>query len=563
MRFFGQVARFSDRWAPWVIAAWAAAAVGLFLVAPSLQEVGVQDQASFLPASAPSQQADALLARLYPDDATRNGAILTFTRDGGLTDADHAHIADVVRRLQEPRLAAQLTSVQSAATAPELAALLRSPDGAAELVLAGFKAVPFTEDGSRSVADLRAAIGGQPAGLEQHVSGIAGLASDQKDALVSSFDRTAIVTVLLVLTILVIVYRSVVAPLIPLASIAVSFIVAQGLIGILAEHGFKVASLAGTFMVVMVFGAGTDYCLFLVSRFREDVAVPTTGTDDGLRPIVRRTTTVIGAVIAASAATVIVGFLSLATAQFGLYRTMGPAMGIAIFITMLAGLTLTPALLRVAGRFTFWPTKIATIRTHGVARHTRWERVAAAVVAHPGQLLLAGIIALQIPAAGLGWYKQSFDLVKGLPPGADARQGFDALARHLPGGTLSPTYVIIDVGHPLDDAQLGEVDRLNGVLRSTPGVGQVRSITQPVGAPLTLKTINELGGDTSDPSRARHRPQHHRHRAPPQRPRLARGTPFHRTHPAGLPGARRPPGVLHRTRRDSYPPRRHRGREPV
>ncbi|HVV36089.1 MAG TPA: MMPL family transporter [Acidimicrobiales bacterium] len=473
----------------WVVLAWMAVAVVVTATAPSLAKVGVQDLTSLLPASAPSQRAQHELDRLYPSDPTLNSALLVFTRNGKLTEADHAAIADVVTYLRSPALSSAITRVESAETDPALASQLRSADGHAELVITGFTAAPFSPRINKVVGDLRDHIDAvAPAGLQHHVSGVGGLAADQANGLLSSFDQTAIITVLLVLFLLVLVYRSAVAPLIPLLTIGLAFVVAQGVIGVMAAHGFKVASLAGTLIIVMVFGAGTDYCLFIVSRYREELAA------GDARPVtLRRTMTIIGAVITASAATVIVGFMSQLSARFGLNKTMGPAIGVAIFVTLLAGLTLTPALLRLTGRFAFWPARSeATVENRSA---TRWDRLAAIIRAYPTHILLAAVIALELPAAGLGWFRESFDLVHELPAAADARRGFDALSSHFTPGTLAPVYVVIDANGPITDAaRLAAVDRLTDKLRDVPGVGQVRSLTQPGGAPLTPATFERFAG---------------------------------------------------------------------
>jgi len=490
---FARLASFTERRAPWVVAGWFLAVVVVTATAPSLQDVGTQDNSDFLPADAPSQQADRVLRELFPDDPTRDSALLVFERPGGLTPADHAYVDALGASLAIGGPSAEVISVQSVATTPDLAPILRSRDGAAELLIMSFRAPPFTHATNEAVAQIRDHLAATaPDGLSHHLTGIAGLAKDQGDALLESFDRTAIVTVVLVLLILIAVYRSAVAPLLPLITIGAAFAVAQGVVAHLAQAGFKVSSMAGTFMVVMIFGAGTDYCLFVVSRHREELAhgnpVPVT---------VRRTMTVMGSVIAASAATVIVGFLSQLSADFGVYRTMGPAMGVAIFITLVAGLTLTPALLRLVGTRAFWPQRLSRSASDGHVGSARWERLAAIIRARPAEMLLAGVIALLIPAAGLGWFRQSFDLVKDLPGSADARQGFEALSRHYPGGMLSPVNVVVSTDGPiLDDAKLAAIDRLTDTLRRQPGVAEVRSITQPAGAPLTVETLQAFSGNS-------------------------------------------------------------------
>ena len=488
---FERIAAAAERFAGWVVLGWLVATVALVVAAPSLADVGVQDDTDFLPADAPSQQADAMLQRLFPNDPARDAAIVVVSRDGGLTEPDHAWLASWV---QQTGAREGVGQIQSAGTDPNLGAFLRSADGEVELAIVDLDVPPFTVRGNELVAALRAGLDDAPSGVETHVSGIAGLGADQAEAVKQSFERTALVTVLLVLAILVMVYRSAVAPLIPLVSIGIAFLVARGVVALLAENGLRVASMAETFMVLIVFGAGTDYCLFLVSRYREDL-----GRDEAIDATVRRTARVIGPVLAASAATVIVGFLAQLSAKFGLFRTMGPALAIAVAVALLAGLTLTPALLRLAGRHAFWPTPLERVRAEHNAASPRWERIAAAVRARPAETLLAGTIALLLPAAGLGWFNQSFDLVRDLPAGADARQGFEVLEQHLPGGRLSPIYVVLADDDPiLTDPKLAAVDQLTDTLRQLPGVGEVRSITQPAGAPITPANAASLAGATGN-----------------------------------------------------------------
>lgn len=498
----------AERHAGWVVLLWLAAAVALITVAPPLSEVGSQDTADFLPHDAPSQQADRVIADLFPDDPSRDAAIVVLERDRGLTTDDQSYIARLVTTLQSDEWDNTVRRVQSAATEPDLAPILRSQDGEAELLVVSLAYAPFSTSANHAIDELRAMLDDTaPEGLSVRVTGIAGLAADQADALVESFDRTALVTIALVLVILVLVYRSVVAPFLALTTIGVAFLVAQGVIGYLAEAGFKVSTMVGTFMIVMAFGAGTDYCLFIISRYREELAagdpVPTT---------VRRTMGVMTAVITASAATVVVGFMSMLTAQFGIYRTMGPAIGIAVFVTLLASLTLTPALLRLAGRRAFWPQRLDAIRDHSTTSR-RWERMAHTIRRRPAVILALGVVVLALPTIALTRYHDSFDLINDLPADADAREGFDLLGEHYPGGTVSPVYVIVRADDPiLDGDRLDAIDALTERLRDQPGIAEVRSVTQPAAAPLTTENIggfigsvdriDDLGLDLEGPAMA-------------------------------------------------------------
>jgi RND superfamily putative drug exporter len=492
-RFIGAV----ERQARWVLVAWVGAAVVLTLVAPSLNDVGSQDTTDFLPHDAPSQQADRLLAKLFPGDPTRDASVIVVAREGGLTEVDRAYLADLTTWLEGPANSGDVRTVQSASTNPDLAAFLRSVDGDAELLVTSMVRAPLSVEGAGVVQRIRDHMDKTaPDGLAHHLTGIGGLGADQIEGVVQSFDRTAIVTVILVLAILLLIYRSVVAALIPLVSIGLAFLVAQGCVNYAAQAGLKVNTLVGTFIIVMIFGAGTDYCLFLTSRYREDLAA-----GDSVAITVRRTTKVIGAVIAASAGTVIVGFGSMITADFGIFKTMGPAIAIAIAVTLLAGLTLTPALLKLTGDKAFWPRTLDTIRATTDESSPRWQRLATIVRQHPAEVLLAGIIVLQIPTAGLAGYQPSFDLVRDLPTAADARVGFGTVSDHYPGGTISPVYLLIRADGPiLDDGRLAAIDQLTDALRGQAGIAEVRSVTQPAGAPLTPANIGTLTGGITDPA---------------------------------------------------------------
>jgi putative drug exporter of the RND superfamily len=223
--------------------------------------------------------------------------------------------------------------------------------------VASFRTPPFQPRTNEAVEAIREHVREViPPGLEFHLTGNAGVAADQASTIDIAVERTTVISLGLIMAILLWVYRSPVAPAVPLITVGVALAVSRGLIALAAQAGLQVSGLVETFMVVIVFGAGTDYCLFIVSRYKEELGSPAAlATRQRRRPVLIGTMAVIGAVIASSAATVVVGFASQGVAEFGLYRTTGPAMAIAVIVTLLAGLTLTPALLAFLGRWAFWP----------------------------------------------------------------------------------------------------------------------------------------------------------------------------------------------------------------
>lgn len=349
------VAGFVARHARLVVLVWAAAAVPLFLFAPRFDDVVTRDEAAFLADDAPSVTGGKAFERLWPADPLVKAGALVFRRSAGLTNGDRRFIDSVEAWLHSDDAPEVVDVTQSATSRPELADALLSEDGKVAIVVVGFTTPPFQPETDQAVLDIRGyAQAHAPDGLEVHLTGPAGVAADQAFAIDESVHRTTLITLGLVTAILLWVYRSPVAPLVPLFTVGVALVVSRGLISFVADAGLQISSLVETFMVVIVFGAGTDYCLFIVSRFKEELAGVAPGAGEHRRTLVG-TMAIVGAVIASSAATVIVGFMSQGVAEFGLYRTTGPAMAIAVLVTLLAGLTLTPALLSLLGRRAFWP----------------------------------------------------------------------------------------------------------------------------------------------------------------------------------------------------------------
>jgi putative drug exporter of the RND superfamily len=328
----------------WVIVAWVAVAGIVHTVAPSLRDVATYDETAFLTADAESIRAVDLLATNWPEDEFGNSAAIVVTRDTGLRPPDLAYVDSLEAWLRSGEAPKVVRGSQSVRSRPELKDVLNAKDGTTTIVLVQFNTPPFEPPTNDAIADTK------PGDLAVHVTGNAGVAADQSNTIQDSISRTTLITLVLVVLILMWVYRSPVTLAVPLLTIGVAFVVAQGIVALLAQAGMKVSSLVETFMVVIIFGAGTDYCLFLISRFREEV-----GHSHEYKRTLWTTVAVVGAVIASSAGAVIVGFTAQGVAKFGMFRTVGPAMAVAVLVTLVAGLTLTPALMRAFGRKLFWP----------------------------------------------------------------------------------------------------------------------------------------------------------------------------------------------------------------
>ena len=243
-------------------------------------------------------------------------------------------------------------------------ASLTSPDGQVALVLVRFGAVGPNPTTKEAIAAISDRLEQAPPDMKVYLTGDGPILAAYNDESQGSLDSTTWITIVLVVAILLIIYRSPVSPIIPLATIGLAYVISRGVVAFLGSGPLTISMYTNVFLIVVLFGAGTDYCLFLISRFREEMS-----DVNAAAPAVKTTVRTIGETIASSAGTVIVGLAMMAAAELGLYNTTGPSIAIGVAIALLAGLTFTPALLTVLGHYAFWPRKPRRIgRAWPVAR---------------------------------------------------------------------------------------------------------------------------------------------------------------------------------------------------
>ena len=178
----------------------------------------------------------------------------------------------------------------------------------------------------------------------------------------------------------------------------------------------------------------------------------------------------------------IVGLASMVVARFGMIQTTGPALALAVFITLLAGLTLTPSLLAIFGRRLFWPQHEQT-RVAGDEEKGFWATLARRITDRPGLLAAVVLVLLAVPLLALPQLKQNFDVIQELPADTPSRQGFDTLSRHLDQGQLIPLSVLVQAPNGNLDTpdSLTRIGALETQIAALPNVGAVRSVVDPLG----------------------------------------------------------------------------------
>jgi RND superfamily putative drug exporter len=485
-----------------ICAAWAGLAVALTLIAPSWRAKSQDDDVRFLPPDTPSVRAHALLEAAFPQDVSASRAMFVLERPGqpltplDLKIADELTAALTELRRNEPAL--QINGVMGRRD-PMIGSRLVSKDGHATLITVAL-ATPYLANQTRLTVDrceevLRAKL---PAdGPNLYVTGPAGIGRDLARAGTESLDHTTFTTILLVIVVLLAVYRAPLLALIPLVTIGVSAWVAIQLLALATMiPGVHLVSVSQVFAIVILFGAGTDYCLFLISRYREELD---RGKDTASG--VRRSVAAVGEALAASAGTVICGLAMMGFADFAKIRSAGPVIALALAVGLVASLTLTPALLHLCGPAAFWPRGVTPIQP-GERRRTFWGRVARLVVRRPGAVWIATAAAL-LPLAILGLQvRPSFSPVGDLKPGAGSIVGLDVIKTRFSAGETGPVTVLLASPDSWDsEPGRATIRRISQALGRIDNVAEVRSLTQPLGTPQELPALLR-GLGKLDPCRA-------------------------------------------------------------
>jgi RND superfamily putative drug exporter len=407
------------------------------------------------------------------DSHAQSTQVLALQREAGL---GRTVGAAVVYASSEPLTAEQRTAVQTArsqvaaragaANAPSPVAF--SADGE----VAVFN-VPLPVDGhvNTDVQQLRDNLG--IPGLSLYVTGQAGNTADQNTAVGDIDSRLLLASLIVVVVLLLLTYRSPVLWVLPLVSVYVSLRLAQAAAYGLVSNGGTVTSLAQGILTVLIFGAGTDYALLLVARYREELH-RYRDRHDAMAVAWRRT---VGA-LTASAGTVVVSMLCLLSASFGQTRYLGPVLALGIVCALAVSLTLLPALLLITGRWVFWPRQAR----YGDPENQRsvWHRIAdrgARTNPRPRWILITIILL----ALGAGLAATTYDLTdsNGFRTTPNSVAGQTVLGEHFPAGASSPVQIV---------APADQVTAAMAAAKSVPGVQQV-SAPAPL---LDRQTFNAI-----------------------------------------------------------------------
>ena len=560
--FFVKLGDLINRIWPGLLLAWVGVLVALSFVAPKLWDVVQTEEFAFLPATSPSLVGEKLYREAFPKSLVPSRVVVVVRRvDGGLTDQDLEWIDDGVDEDDPDRefeLRERLIQIAEAsgglAVAPDedeepaadkvkaavgprslisavrthrdktMGKLIKSDDGKATLVLVDLTTDFLDAHNHKVVEQIQQLVLGTseqnaefrkhiPPGLELLLSGDATVGRDMSLAARDSAKATEKLTVFLVVILLIAIYRAPMLALIPLVTVGVSVRLAMSLLTLMAQYHWTILFPGvETYVTVLVYGAGVDYCLFLIDRYKEELDGGMSFDEASSNCVAK-----VGAAIAASAGTVICGIGMMMFAEFGKFRQAGFAISFGLIVVLVASLTFTPALLKLTGRWAFWPQ----MRTERVSSaggwlptatlssqlskvrwlQNTWDSVGRLLLKCPMRVWLASIV-LMLPFASVGlmfFSHLSYGLLSDLPPSSVSVQGTNVVRQHFPAGATGPVTMLLHNDQiDFSERNAEETGGLDRILDLTTKLGKkkkelrladIRSVSHPFGGDGHIDTI--------------------------------------------------------------------------
>ena len=490
----------STRSAVVTIFVWIGVIVTLALVAPPISEVTTNEQEEFLPVGVESVQALEILRNKYPTDDGMP-AIAVFHSDDGFDEFELGGIHDYIRFLGSDDLPGVIFDQIPTLDGYSLINAFKSSDGSTF-------AIPFKVTGSPSDPSFSNSIDAAVAqaqligGRVQVDANLTGPATILRDAvkIFQSIDlRITLVTILVVIVIMFFIYRAPGLVFIPLFILVSALMVARFVAALVVDlTGLPLNDQVTSIMSVLLFGVGTNYVLFIVSRYREEI----TNSSDRFRAMESAMRKVGPSIIGSSMTTVVAMFL-LIFSTLGSFKTMGPMLAITVSIMLIVALTVLPAAIVLMSRLAFWPSRTIASQQNLVTKPI-WEKIGRFVVNRPKTVFLVTTAILLIAITPSFRMVPSFNFIDGFPDDVESKSGYALLKKGFAPGDLSPTSVFIHTpDHDVIDHS-AFIEGLANAIEDNPGVNYVKGMTRPYGSYIgqqvdeaSLKMFNSPDGTTS------------------------------------------------------------------
>lgn len=413
-------------------------------------------------------------------DNTRQVIVVFNNGNEKITASQEKNIAKTVDHFKKNKSTYHIKSILAPEDGAEAKEQLLSKDKTTELV-------QLTVDKKQSVSQMTETLTKQAKtdGVKTYITGSDILEDDFSEEIEKGLHKTEWITVVFIFLVLMVVFRSVITPIVSLFSVGVSFITSLSVVmNLVDKFNFPLSNFTQVFMVVVLFGIGTDYNILLFDQFKEEL-------NAGYEKLeaTKRALKTAGRTILYSGISVLIGFATLELAKFSIYKS-AVGVSIAVAVLLLVLLTLNPFFMVIFGKYLFWPSK----KFAETSQSKLWHGIAKKSIKYP-LIALFTVVIMAIPLFASYNSQLNYDTLTELGDDIPAKKGFKVVQKHFSEGTAEPSTLYIKSKNRLDnDDSLQTIDSLAEKLKKTKGVKTVTSATRPGGSKIKeLYVRNQLG----------------------------------------------------------------------
>ena len=462
-----------------IILAWIALIAFLNVSVPQLEEVGQMQAVSMSPDAAPSMIAMKRIGEVFEEGKSDSSGMIVLEGEEPLGDAAHAFYDQMLATLKSDTK--HVESVQDFWGDPLTASGAQSSDGKAAYVqikLAGNQGESLANE---SVAAVKAAIDGlqPPPGIKVYLTGAAAMVADQQATGDSSLRVTEMVTFVVIITMLLWFYRSILTVVLVLVAVVLSLASARGVVAFLGYHGIiGLSTFATSLLVMLAIAAATDYAIFLVGRYQE-----ARGAGEDRESAYYTMFEGTAHVVLGSGFTIAGATFCLSFTRLPYFQTMGVPLAIGMSVVVITALTAGSAIVVAASRFGLLEPK-RTMRVRG------WRKIGAAIVRWPGPILVATVALALVGLLTLPGYRTNYNDRNYLPADTPANEGYAAADRHFSQARMNPEVLMVESDHDLrNSADFLVINKIAKAIFAVDGISRVQAITRPEGTPIEHTSI--------------------------------------------------------------------------
>ncbi|MEH7276859.1 MMPL family transporter [Neobacillus vireti] len=459
-----------------ILIAWITLIAVLFMAAPNMENLVREKGQINVPDGYSSTLAEEILNAVQSSENSGNDlqTALVFHSDKKLTEDDFSIAEKAVGQLENHKSELGITSILTHFNQEELKEQLVSDDG--KTILVSLNVTADGREGKEITKELYHVL--EDVELEHYYTGNWLISDDLVTNSQEGLKKTEGITVVFILVVLLLVFRSAVAPIIPLVTVGFSYLAAQSIVAILVDKvNFPLSTFTQIFLVAVLFGIGTDYCILLLSRFKEEMS-----KNDSVVEAIVITYKNAGKTVFFSGLAVMIGFASIGFSTFVLYQSAA-AVAIGVALLLLALFTVVPFFMAVLGKKLFWPSK-------GKLEHVDskiWGIAGKFALVRPLIALLI-VAAISVPALFTYDGDLSFNSLEEIGDDFNSIKGFNIISDGFGPGESMPTQIVIKNDDELNTSEyIALTEKISQELSKIGDVDSVRSVTRPTG-----ETIDEL-----------------------------------------------------------------------